>query len=132
MPIARSDAPRSGSLPQKPGFTFRGVGFRAGAALLVVACSAKGTDPTATDLPPACDAFVAKYEQCIAASAPSLPALAKQRAAQTRDALEKEVARASAIPAPAGSGATALTALVTKCNDNLQRLTTSCGSSKTN
>ncbi len=55
-----------------------------------LACS--GHSPASgTELPPACNAFVAKYESCIKASVPSLPAVAKQRAAQTRAALEKEV-----------------------------------------
>jgi hypothetical protein len=61
-----------------------------------------------------------------------MPQVAKERAAQTRAALEAEAKRVTAGPAPAGSIAPGLTALATKCNDNLQRLAASCGSSRTN
>ena len=95
--------------------------------LAAVACSGRGAGTSTPDLPPACDAFVTKYEACVKASVPSMPAVAKERAAQTRAALEKEVERASV-----GTATPNLTALATKCQDNLQRLAASCGSSHTN
>src|ERR1700729_4063683 len=96
-------------------------------ALLATACSGQSLGTGTPDLPPACDAFVTKYEACIKASVPSMPAVAKERAAQTRAALEKEVERASV-----GTATPNLTALATKCQDNLQRLAASCSSSHTN
>ncbi|MGO8991823.1 MAG: hypothetical protein ACLQVI_00735 [Polyangiaceae bacterium] len=93
-----------------------------------LACS--GHSPASgTELPPACNAFVAKYESCIKASVPSLPAVAKQRAAQTRAALEKEVEGTGMAGGPIRES---LSALATKCQDNVQRLAASCGSSRTN
>jgi hypothetical protein len=98
-----------------------------GVALLAAACSGRTLGTGTPDLPPACDAFVTKYEACIKASVPAMPAVAEERAAQTRAALEKEVERANTRTSTPN-----LTALATKCQDNLQRLTTSCGSSHAN
>jgi hypothetical protein len=106
----------------------------AGMALSVAlaACSARAP---VTDLPPVCDAFLAKYEQCMTASLPTLPAVVKERAEQTRGALEKEVARARSLAPSTGADGnptnSALAALEAKCNDNLQRVTASCASSRT-
>jgi hypothetical protein len=122
--------------PRRAGPALRGpvltIGAALATALLTAGCSAKSVGEGTPELPPSCNAFVAKYEQCITASVPSMPQVAKERAAQTRAALEAEAKRATAAPAPVGSSAPGLTALATKCNDNLQRLTTSCGSSRTN
>ena len=96
--------------------------------LLAGACSGKGTWTGRTDLPPACDAFVTKYETCMTAALPSLPAVARERAAQTRAALVKEVERAN--DATSSAAAANLTALATKCQGNLQRLAATCGSSR--
>jgi hypothetical protein len=85
-------------------------------AFLVAACSARSSGTVTANLPESCEAFVAKYEASIKASVPSLPALAKERAAQTRAALEKEAQRAT-TPA-------SLSALATKCQSNLQNLPT--------
>jgi hypothetical protein len=119
-----SDAPRTHRVRQP---SARIAFVLAATFLAAVACSGKGAGTGTPELPPACDAFVAKYEACVKASVPSMPAVAKERAAQTRAALEKEVERASV-----GTDTPNLTALVTKCQDNLQRLTTSCGSSRKN
>jgi hypothetical protein len=108
------------------------TGLALAAGLLAAACSGRGSGTGAPELPASCNAFVAKYEQCITASVPSMPQVAKERAAQTRAALEAEAKRVTGGSLPAGSGPHDLTALATKCNDNLQRLTASCGSSRTN
>jgi hypothetical protein len=98
--------------------------------LAAVACSGRGAGTGTPELPPDCDQFVTKYESCLHATVPSLPALAKQRSAQTRAALEDEARRATTATTAAATTAN-LTALATKCHDNLQRLTASCGSSPT-
>jgi len=119
-----SDAPRTRRV-RRPSWEIAFV--LAAAVLAAVACSGRGATAGAPELPPACDAFVAKYEACVKASVPSMPAVAKERAAQTRAALEKEAERASV-----GTATPNLTALVTKCQDNLDRLASGCGSSHTN
>jgi hypothetical protein len=98
--------------------------------LAAVACSGRGAGTGTPELPPACDQFVTKYESCLKATIPSLPALAKQRSSQTRTALEQEARRGTTATTAAAATAS-LTALATKCQDNLQRLTASCGSSPT-
>jgi hypothetical protein len=99
------------------------------AALLAAACSGRSLGTGTPDLPPACDAFVAKYEACLSAEIPSLPSLAKERAAQTRAALENEAGRIGT--AATRTNPTNRAALETKCNANLQRLTASCSSPHT-
>jgi hypothetical protein len=106
--------------------------FALAATLLgVAACSGRSFETGTPDLPLECNAFVAKYESCFKASVPSLPAVAKERAALTRSALEEEARRASAAPSP-GDSATRLNALAAKCHDNLQRLAATCGTTRTN
>jgi hypothetical protein len=122
----RPPAPGAFAFPNAARAPLRIVAFLA-IALLTAACSGRSLGTGTPDLPPACDAFVTKYEACVKASVPSMPAVAKERAAQTRAALEKEFERASS-----GTNAPNLTALVTKCQDNLQRLASSCGSSHAN
>lgn len=63
--------------------------------LAAVACSGRGAGTGTPGLPPDCDRFVTKYESCLKATIPSLPALAKQRSSQTRMALEEEARRAT-------------------------------------
>ena len=107
-----------------------GIVFALAATLLAaVACSGRSGTGT-PELPPDCDHFVTKYEMCLKATIPSLPELAKQRSAQTRAALEDEARRATTATTAAATTA-GLTALATKCQSNLQRLTASCGSSPT-
>jgi hypothetical protein len=93
------------------------------ATVLVPACSGTSRRTGSGDLPADCNAFVATYESCLTAVNPSLPEVAKERGAQTREALTEEAKRATA----SSSGAAGLTALATKCHANLQRLTASCG-----
>ncbi len=102
-------------------------------AVFAAGCGGSHSSAGDVDLPPACTAFVAKYEQCIQASVPSLPAVAKERAAQTRAALEQEARRAVAAPVPnEATDTTPLAKLAATCTTNLQRLSTSCGPSRTN
>jgi hypothetical protein len=94
------------------------------APLLLAAASAGcssggGSQEAARELPPDCNAFVAKYEACLSSAFPSMPQLAKQRADQTRTSLESEVQHAN------------LTTLTQLCRDNLQGLSTTCGASPT-
>jgi hypothetical protein len=97
------------------------------AALL--ACSSGSTHATgSSELPPDCTAFVAKYEACISSSVPSLPAIAKERAAQTRDALEQEAKRASA----GASAMTAMETLAAKCRTNMKTLAGTCAPASSN
>ena len=123
----RSDSfrlPRAGARPARRAILL-------GLALLVAACSGRSPRSGTFELPPACDAFVAKYESCLRAAVPSLPSVAKDRAAQTRASLQEEAQRA-AEAAAATSTASNLTNLATKCSENLQRLTATCGAARTN
>ena len=74
------------------------------------ACSGKLGGGGQAELPRECESFVAKYEHCLAVTIPSLPQLAKDRAAQTRAALEQEVTHGN------------LTALADTCRTNQQQL----------
>jgi hypothetical protein len=99
--------------------------------LLAVACSGRTYEAGIPAPPTDCDNFVTKYESCVQIAVPSLPGVAKERAAQTRGALEEEARRANTASTTAAITAN-LTALATKCHDNLQRLNASCGSTRTN
>jgi hypothetical protein len=101
------------------------------ALLTAVACSGSSSQMGTPELPADCDSFVTKYETCLKAAVPTLPALAKERSEQTRTALQEEARRATTATTAAAT-VTNLTALATKCHDNLQRLTATCGSSRTN
>jgi hypothetical protein len=97
--------------------------FRIGVVLattLLLACSARSAGTGAAELPASCNAFVTKYEACTRASVPSMPELAKKRAAQTRASLETQAAQATAEPGHD------IEALATECQNQLQRLTASC------
>lgn len=98
--------------------------------VLLAACSGRPSgDAAARALPPACTAFVAKYEACIKTSVPSLPGVAQERAAQTRSSLELEAERAGASTSTAAQD---LAALEARCEDNLRRLSLSCTPSRMN
>jgi hypothetical protein len=121
--------PNEASIPERR--TMRFMNRLASVALVALVCplgcSGRAAGSTSKELPPECDAFVAKYESCVQAAVPALPAVAKQRAAQTRASLEQEAQRATTANRPEN-----LAALATKCQDNLQRLASSCGTTRTN
>lgn len=74
------------------------------------ACSVKLRGGGQAELPRECESFVASYEHCLAVTIPSLPQLAKDRAAQTRAALEQEATHGN------------MTALADTCRTNQQQL----------
>jgi hypothetical protein len=121
FPPPRATRVRAGSLP---------------AALLLTAltaCTARAHRTGSSDLPRECEAFVATYETCLKSTLPSLPQVAQERAAQTRTVLQQEAERATSAPPSASSAVEtqSLTALANKCQENLKRLTASCGAART-
>ena len=91
------------------------------AAFVLVGCSQATPHP---DLPRECEAFVSRYQACLAATIPSRPEIARDRAAQTRASLEESTARASE------SGPQAVAQLASSCEANPQSLSCAATSSE--